>query len=423
LGWGRRNRIGVLREFNYPHSLGFFYEEIARFLGFRRNHDEHKVDALAGYGKPKLYDRLRNLIRLSKDGGYDVRMDFRRSGTLAARDLVDLLGPPRLWGAEITERHADIAASAQKVLEDTVLHVLRALSHQVPIDSLCLAGGVVLNCQLNERIRSEAGFKNIYIQPAANDAGTALGAALWVHHQILNRPRIPPMKHVYLGPEYSEKEIETALCSRKLGFARSSDIAYDCARLIAGGKIIGWFQGRMEWGPRALGNRSILADPRDLQMKDRINKIKGRENFRPVAPAVLAEVAGQYFECCAPSPYMLFARKARSEVRDRIPSALHVDGTARVQTVDPETNPLFHRLINHFQKLTGVPMILNTSLNYAGKPIVCTIDQALDCYFNSGLDYIALGPFLVAKTELPNEIARDYEGSANLALQRSHRTD
>lgn len=394
---GTDNRIKKLREIFYPNSLGFFYEEITTFLGFQRNHDEYKVMALAAYGKPRYYDQLKKLITLKQDGEYEVSIDFRRPSLFGAQELHKCLGAPRLWGAPLNERHADIAASAQKILEETVLHMVSWLRKSGESENLCLAGGVALNCVLTERIRHESGFKRVWIQPAANDAGTAMGAAQWIWHCTLNRPRQYVMTHTYLGPEFGDEKIEEQLLRSKIHYQRVPNVARQCAKLISQGKTVGWFQGRMEWGPRALGNRSIFADPRDPVMKDKLNYIKGREDFRPLAPAILEERVGDYFDCVEPSPFMLFARKVKPEKRNEIPAVVHVDGTARVQTVNKEQNSLFHELIWEFERISGIPMVVNTSLNYKGKPIVCTIEQAIDCFYNSGLDYLALGSFLIGK--------------------------
>jgi len=394
---GRAIGIKPVREVFYPNSLGFFYEEITTFLGFQRNHDEYKVMALAAFGKPRYYENLKRLLVKTRDGGYEVKIDFRRSSLLGAQELHKELGPPRLWGAALNERHADIAASAQKILEDTVLHIVSWLRKSCGGENLCIAGGVALNCVLTEHIRQESGFKHVWVQPAANDAGTAMGAALWVSHTVLKRPRGWVLTNSYLGPDFHECEIEEQLLTRRITHRFVPKIARECAELISQGKTVGWFQGRMEWGPRALGNRSILADPRDPVMRDKLNCIKGREDFRPLAPTILEEFVGDYFDCVEPSPFMLFARRVKPHQRERIPAVVHVDGSARVQTVTSKDNPLLHELIVEFQKITGIPLIVNTSLNYRGKPIVCTVEQAIDCFYNSGLDYLALGPFLLSK--------------------------
>ena len=394
---GAGTKIGKVKQLLYPNSLGFFYEEITTFLGFQRNHDEYKVMALAAYGKPRYYDNLKRLLRKTRDGGYEVKIDFRRSFLFGAQELHKELGTPRLWGTPLNERHADIAASAQKLLEETVLHMVSWLRKSGGTENLCLAGGVSLNCVLTERIRQESGFKRVWVQPAANDAGTSLGAALWVWHSILNQPRQYLMSDAYLGPEFGEAEIEEQLLKNRNNYKLVPDIARECAELISQGKTVGWFQGRMEWGPRALGNRSILADPRDPGMRDKLNCIKGREDFRPLAPAIIEEFVGDYFDCDEPSPFMLFARTVKPHQRKRIPAVVHVDGSARVQTVNKQDNPLLHELIVEFNKITGIPLLVNTSLNYKGKPIVCTVEQAIDCFYNSGLDYLALGRFLLSK--------------------------
>lgn len=419
LGIGQGKSIKKLKEFHYPQSLGFFYEEITKFLGFQRNNDEYKIMGLAAYGKPRYYDALRRLIVLKPEGGYKVNIDFKKTTLFGVKELHDVLGAPRIVGGKITERHADIAASAQMILEDTVLHILDWLYKKTKNRNLCMAGGVALNCVMNERIRTESGFEHIFIQPAAHDAGTALGAALWVNHAVLGKPREYIMEHAYLGPEFSDAEIESKLISNKIPFGKSFDIARDSANLISDGKVIGWFQGKMEFGPRALGNRSILADPRDPSMKDKINRIKGREEFRPIAPAILEEETGNFFESSEPSPFMLYARKVRQSRADLIPAVVHVDGTARLQTVNRNQNPLFYDLIKEFYFITGIPVVVNTSLNYKGKPIVCTIEQAIECFYNSGLDHLVLGNHILSKEVLEkNDRDITTERSENLALQR-----
>jgi len=403
LAVGQDTELKAIREVPFPHSLGFFYEEVTRFLGFERNRDEFKITALSCYGKPRYADALRRLVAQREDGRYTVQINFRQESALAVRELVELLGPPRLPGSELSDRHADIAASAQVVLEETVLHILHFLRRRTGQRALCLAGGVFLNCRLNERIRQESGFEQIFIQPAANDAGTALGAALWVAHNSLGRSRMAPIYNWCLGPSFDENAIGAALKERGLLFRQSADIARDCASLLAKGNILGWFQGNMEWGPRALGHRSILADPRYVEMRDRINRIKGRESFRPVAPSVREEDMQSYFSSPESSPHMLFARQVRPEAKQTIPAAVHVDGSARVQTVSALQHPLFHRLLSEFRERTGVGVLLNSSLNSKGKPIACTVDQAVECFFNTPLDFLAIGPFLVGKVSLaPN---------------------
>ncbi|MFH1587259.1 MAG: carbamoyltransferase C-terminal domain-containing protein [Candidatus Diapherotrites archaeon] len=397
LAHGRENEISKVEEFQYPDSLGFFYEEITQLLGFQRNHDEFKVMGLAAYGKPKYYNEIQGLVQLKPDGKYKVKIDFEKNSLFSCSELHKVLGPARLWGAPITQRHKDIAASAQKILEETVLHLLDHLYGETESENLCLAGGVALNCLMNQKIREKSKFKNIFIQPAANDAGSALGAALYVYNSLLCNKRNYVMEHAYLGPSFNSPQIEKKLDNSKIIYGKERNIAKKCAELISRGNIVGWFQGRMEWGPRALGNRSILADPRNRRMKDVINSIKGREGFRPLAPAVLEERAGEYFVGIGKSPFMLFTCDVRKEKRGEIPAVVHVDGTTRPQTVAKSQNKRFHELINEFDKLTGVPLLINTSLNYAGKPIACGIEQGLECFYNSGLDYLAIGDYLISK--------------------------
>jgi carbamoyltransferase len=283
------------------------------------------------------------------------------------------------------------------VLEETVLDLARWLHGRTGLTDLCLAGGVALNCVMNARIRDETPFRRIFIQPAAGDAGTALGAAYLLHDRDSQRARTFTMTHAYYGPAYSEEQIRRCLDRAKLSYTRPDDLVAETAALLAENQIVGWFQGRMEFGPRALGARSILASPLDPAMKDRLNEIKDREDFRPVAPAVLEEKAAEYFEPAGPSPFMLFVYRVRPEKADRIPAVRHVDGTARIQTVSRRDAPMFYALLQAFEERTGVPVLVNTSFNTQGRPIVCTPEDALECFFTSPLDALAIGPFLVSK--------------------------
>lgn len=403
LGYGKNNKIKKIKTIDYPHSLGFFYEEITEFLGFQRNHDEYKVMALAAYGKPRYYKQLSKLIDLKKFGEYKIKINFEKNILFGCKELKKILGKPRLWGSKITKRHKDIAASAQKILEDVVLHILNWLYNKTKTKNLCLAGGVCLNCVMNARIRDESKFKNIFIQPAANDAGTSIGAAFYVYNSILKYNRKFVLKNVYLGPEYSNKEIKNILVKNKISYRYYNNISKKCAELLSKGKVIAWFQGAMEFGPRALGNRSILADPRMKLMKGKVNKIKGRESFRPLAPVIKEEKLEKYFitaKNTSKSPFMLFTYKAKKSVKNIIPAALHVDGSARLQTVSKKENEKLYNLLNEFEKITKIPILINTSFNTCGKPIVCTIEHALDCFYNSGIDYLVIGNYLISKNEL-----------------------
>ncbi len=399
LGCGKDYKIKKLKNINYPHSLGFFYEEITEFLGFQRNHDEYKVMALAAYGKPKYYNQLAKLIKLKENGKYDIKIDFEKNTLFGCRELKDVLGKPRLWESSITQRHKDIAASAQKILEDTVLHVLDWLHQKTKSENLCLSGGVALNCLMNSKIRDKTKFKNIFVQPAANDAGTSIGAAFYVYNSILGNKRDFVLRNVYFGPDCSNEEIEKTLIQNKIPYKQYHNIPKKCADLLSKGKVIAWFQGAMEFGPRALGNRSIIADSRNRLMKAMLNKIKSREEFRPLAPIIKEEKLKEYFTSSMKSPFMLFTFTAKKNVDKVIPSALHIDNSARLQTVNRTDNLKLYNLLDEFEKLTNIPVLINTSFNYKGKPIVCTIEQALDCFYNSGIDYLVIGDFLISKGE------------------------
>ncbi len=381
---GRLERLGQV---NMPHSLGLLYEDVTEYLGFLRASDEYKVMALASYGKPRFLDEFRQIVQLQDAGQYKV----------APPELEERFGPPRQRGAEIGQRHYDISASLQSRLEEIVLELARWLHASTGVDALCLAGGVALNCVMNARIRDEGPFREVWVQPAAGDAGTALGAALWVDAGERGDGRPYRMDHAYLGPEFDEAEVEGFLRWSKIPYRRAADLVEEVADLLALDQIVGWFQGRMEFGPRALGARSILASPIHADMQRRLNDIKDREDFRPVAPVVPLEDAADWFVNAGASPFMLFVHDVRPEVVDRIPAVRHVDGTARIQTVTRAQNPLYHDLLKAFQARTGVPVLVNTSFNTRGEPIVCTPRDALECFWTSPLDALAIGPFLVQK--------------------------
>lgn len=382
---GRYARIGQV---DFPHSLGLLYESVTAHLGFLHSSDEYKVMALAPFGRPVFANRLRECVRYRGGGSYDVtEPDWRQ-----------LFGPPREPGESFGQRHMDIACSLQAVLEEAVFALADWLHVESGSAKLAMAGGVALNCVLNGRLRARGPFAQVWVQPAAGDAGTALGAALWVDASERGWPaRRWRMDHAFLGPAFDEREIEAQLRAAGLAFERPDDIAQEAAALLAGGKVLGWFQGRMEFGPRALGARSILASPFDPAMQDKLNQIKDREDFRPVAPAVLADAADQWFETGTPSPFMLFVDQVRADKAARIPAVCHVDGSARVQTVDAATNPALHALLQAFARQTGVPVLVNTSFNTRGEPIVCTPRDALAAFFTSPLDALAIGPFIVDK--------------------------
>jgi carbamoyltransferase len=406
LARGRGNRIEKLREMAYPHSLGVLYGAVTQYLGYRVYQDEWKVMGLAALGTPRYAEQVRRLIRFENG---EIRLDLRyfnfqyadKQSWFGPR-FAELFGPPRRADEAIdSERCADLAASFQLVTEEIGLALVR---HLLTLGGgcrrLCMAGGVALNAVLNGRILAESGVEALFVQPAAADNGAALGAALYLHH-ALGGERSPALRDVYLGPEFSEAQVHAALRESGLAFERSPDIAAAAARLIAGGKVVGWFQGRMEYGPRALGNRSILADPRRAEMKAIVNsKVKFREAFRPFSPAVLAGRAPEYFEThgAADFPYMTVVQAVRPEKIPLIPAVTHFDGTGRLQTVEETANPRFHALIAELDRLTGVPIVLNTSFNLAGEPIVCTPEDAISTFLNSGLDALAISDYICAKS-------------------------
>ncbi|MEI6084960.1 MAG: carbamoyltransferase [Verrucomicrobiota bacterium] len=399
---GKGNQIRTLETIPYPHSWGMFYMEVTKYLGFKPGHDEYKVMGLASFGKPTYLDQFRQIVKTQSDGSF--RFDMRYfDPTFTGPDMLgkkfyDTFGPARVPNSAIDSHHEDIAASLQQILEECVLRYLEKLRARTGQRNLCLSGGVVLNCVLNGKILESGLFDGIFIPPNPGDAGCAVGAALHIHHQLQHAPRGCVMDHAFLGPAFSDDEIRAALDNAKLDYRKMEDTPQEVARLIADGKIVAWFQGRMEWGPRALGNRSLLADPTRAEMRDVVNKwVKHREDFRPFAPSVLEEEVSKYFEHVTDSPFMLFITKVKTDKRSKVPAITHVDGTARPQTVSRRTNPLYWQVIKEFENLTGVPCVLNTSFNIMGEPIVCTPPQAIRCFYGTGIDALAIGSYLVTK--------------------------
>lgn len=406
MGIGKGNRIEILKEIHFPHSLGLFYSALTYYLGFRVNSAEYKVMGLAPYGKPRLMDKMRELIHYFPDGGFSLNMKyfaFDYGLTMTNRRFEKLFGQPRRRpDLELTDFHKDVAASGQKMLEEIVLNAARVLREETGQKNLCLSGGVALNSVANGRLLREKIFDNIFIQPAASDAGSALGAALLAANQLKKEKRRFVMTHAYWGSPVKNAEIERFLNHYKIPFQKFSEekLTRKTAALLAEGMIVGWFQGRSEFGPRALGNRSILADPRRPDMKDRINaRVKFREAFRPFAPSVILEKMPDYFDLDRPSPFMLFVAPVKQP--DKIPAVTHIDGTARVQTVTKETNPRFYRLLEAFEEKTGIPALLNTSLNVRGEPIVDTPKEAFTCFMRTGMDALSMGDYLLDKLEMP----------------------
>jgi carbamoyltransferase len=412
-GYGERSSVHIahgagldiktLRTIDFPHSIGSFYAAFTEYLGFRPNSGEGKLMGLAAYGKPRHADAMRELLRLTEDG---FEIDLRAFSYYVEREhrygdaIVRRFGPPRRPESEIEERHMDLAASVQLVTEEALLHLARMARRLTGLPRLAMAGGVVLNCSANGRISREAGFDECFFQPCAGDGGCALGAALYVTHCEARLPRTTLPTVDSLGPEYTDDQIAAELVRAHAPRLRLQDPARVAAEMLAEGLILGWFQGRAEYGPRALGNRSILADPRPAHMKDTLNgRVKFREPFRPFAPSVLAERAGEIFTTPSPTPFMLRADYTREEWRARVPAVTHVDGSARVQTVSADTHPLYHRLISHFGQLTGVPCVLNTSFNIRGEPVVNTVAEALRCFYTTGMDALFVGSYALARTE------------------------
>lgn len=399
-GHGRLERLQPLGEVRNPHSLGEVYTAVTSWLGFQPNADEGKVMGLAPYGSDSHVSVFRDFVQLTPDGLFRVNLKWFRyqleSGPLAKRYL-DRFGPPRAPESDLSELHQDVAFAVQAVTEEVGVHVARALHESTGSANLALGGGLALNSALNARLLDETPFQHVFIQPAAGDAGNALGAALYVWHHVLGKPREWRMDHAFLGPEYRSADFAALLADRRLPFRRVSDPAGEAAELLARSKIVGWFQGRAEVGPRALGARSILADPRRPETKDIVNaQVKHREGFRPFAPSVLHERGPEYFEKYYPNQFMLLILPIRKEKRDVIPAVTHVDGTGRMQSVGDES-PLFQRLIAHFERITGVPVVLNTSFNVRGEPIVHRPEEALADFLDTGMDALFLGDFLLEK--------------------------
>ncbi len=395
---GEGNRIRVLNRVKLPHSLGQFYSAATNFLGFDMfQGDEYKVMGMAAYGEPEYYDFLRENVLLANGGG-SFKLDITYLDHHLAKHreypekITNVFGAPRGPDDEITARHYNVAASVQKVLEETVLHMLVDLHRRTGEKRLCLAGGVALNSVMNGRILRESPFEELFVQPAANDAGGALGSALYVLHHKLGEARRFMMEDAYLGPGFSTERCVASARARNLEHEEipRDELPKKAARALADGKILAWFQGRMEWGPRALGHRSFLADPRNPKMKEILNvRIKLREPFRPFAPSMLEEAAPRYFGEAVSSPYMLVVLPVTASRRDEIPAVVHVDGTARPQTVSRKTEPLYWELIHEFEKVSGVPVVLNTSFNIQ-EPIVCTPEEAVNTFLRSSVDALVM---------------------------------
>jgi carbamoyltransferase len=407
-GVGKGSDIQLFKEIRFPHSLGLLYSAFTYYLGFKVNSAEYKVMGLAPYGKPVHFERIMSeMLHLNDDGSFKLNMkyfsyDYGLTMTNGAFDEF-FGGPPRKAETWMNEREFDIAASVQKVCEEVVLKMVNYINKETGLTNLCMAGGVALNCVANGRVIRETPMKNLFVQPAAGDAGGAVGVAHYIYNTLEKKPRSAGWTHAYLGPEYKDAEVAEYVhkAGAKSTVLADAELTQRTAKLISEGNVIGWYQGRMEFGPRALGGRSILADPRDPKMRDTLNmKIKFREGFRPFAPSVLADKAPDWFEIACDSPYMLLVAQVR-EGKRTIPSVTHVDNSARLQTVTRKEAPLYYDLIKAFEKLTGVPIVINTSFNVRGEPIVCTPHDAYLCFMRTNMDYLVMGHHLLDKREQP----------------------
>ncbi|MEE9260272.1 MAG: carbamoyltransferase C-terminal domain-containing protein [Candidatus Scalindua sediminis] len=423
-GVGRGEKIEVKERIYFPHSLGLFYQSITQYLGFNKYGDEYKVMGLAAYGEPVYLDKMRQIIHLDRNGMFKLNLEYFNHHTegvpmtweagepqippVFSQKLVELLGPARNSDEDISERHKNIASSLQAIYEEVFFHLLNYVFAKTKIRTLCLSGGCAMNSVANGKIFDNTQFQEVYIQPAAGDAGGAIGSAFYVWHQVLNQSRSFVLEKPYLGPEFSDYEIKLVLENHEIVFKKkgymidkfedSNILCQKTARSISEGKVVGWFQGRMEWGSRALGNRSIIVDPRYARMKDVLNaSIKRREPFRPFAPSILLEKTGDYFGVDYPVPFMLKVYPVRPEKRTVIPAVTHVDGTGRLQTVKREDNILYWQLIKEFEKLTGVPVVLNTSFN-ENEPIVCTPSEALNCFLRTEMDVLVIGKYMILRS-------------------------
>ena len=422
--WGlcQGPKLWRMGEVTFPHSLGMYYTALTQYLGFWKFGDEYKVMGLAAYGQPEFIEEFRKIVRVDKPlsfrlglkyfthQSHGAEMTWRDAtstpvqGRLFSGYLEERLGPARKAEEPLTQRHYNLAASMQAALEEVLSAHWAALAERTKQKNLCLAGGVAFNCLANGKIFQKSPFERVFVQPAAGDAGLSIGAAFAVYHGVLGKPRNFQMEHAYWGPQFTAPQIRAAVAESHAGngFAQVNELEDEpllqaTAKHIADGKIVGWFQGATEWGPRALGNRSILADPRRAEMKDILNRrIKHREIFRPFAPSIIEEATGEFFEETHPSPFMTFAYPVKAEKRSLIPAPTHVDGTARLQTVSKTANPLYWRLLRTVGDITSVPAVLNTSFN-DNEPIVCRPEEALDCFRRTQMDVLAIGNFLLEK--------------------------
>ena len=422
-GYGKENDIKIDKKIFFPHSLGIFYQAITQYLGFKNYGDEYKIMGLAPYGKPNYINELKKILLINSNGSFKLKLDFFKFhkenfnykwedgkveiDNLYSNKLEELIGPERKKEEDLNQFHKDLAHSTQKVYEEAFLNILNNLHEKYQIDNLCIAGGCGMNSVANGKIKNQTKFKNIYIQPAAGDAGGSIGSAFATHFKNSNNKRSFQMKHAYWGTSFSEDEILECLnkSSEKIIYenctfekvADDKNLYSTVAKAISVGKVVGWFQGRMEWGPRALGNRSILGDPRRSDMKDILNlKIKRRESFRPFAPSILREYVKDWFENDDEVPFMMKVYQIKKDKRNEIPAVTHVDGSGRLQTVYKDTNEKYYNLIKEFYNITNIPILLNTSFN-ENEPIVSNPQEALDCFLRTKMDILTLGNYLIQR--------------------------
>jgi len=409
-GYARGNNIYLEKEIKFPHSIGLLYSAVTAYLGFSVNNSEYKVMGLSPYGKPIYYDKFKKLVDLKSDGSFALNMDYfsyHYKMAMPSKKFIEEFGPANRMGGEINQRYKDIAASLQKFVEEILIKILNNLHSEYKIDNLCMAGGVALNSVANGKILKATPFKDVFIQPAAGDGGTSLGAAFYVYNTLLGNDRKFILENAYLGPHFSTSEVKTFLDQNKINYKLFQDddgLLNTTAKLIFDNNVIGWFQGRMEFGPRALGSRSILSNACNPDMKEILNtKVKHREKFRPFAPVVCEDDALKYFDCDKPIPlptdFMLMVYPIKNQWHNKIPAVTHVDGSGRLQTIRRAQNVLYYDLIKKFGRLSGIPILINTSFNIRGEPIVCTPFDAYKCMMGTGIDYLVMDKFLIKRED------------------------
>lgn len=407
-GVGEGTSISLVKDIRFPHSLGLLYSAVTAHLGFRVNWAEGTVMGLAAYGKPSFEKEFEKIIDVKEDGSFQLNLDyfsFHYDLVMTNKKFAKVFGLPRIPGSTITQIHCDLAATLQATIEKIILKITKKLYYLYKIDYLCIAGGVGLNCSTNGKILENTPFKKIFIQPAAGDDGGSLGAALYIYMQLFKGNKRWRMKTTYLGPAYTDEYIENFLESRDINYEKFSDdeLTSIVAKYLYENKIIGWFQGRMEFGPRALGNRSILVNPCNPHMKQILNdRVKHRESFRPYAPSICLEDVKDYFNINQPSPFMTISATVVEDKKSIIPGVIHIDNTARLQTVSEDENPLYYKLLRKFQAISGVPIILNTSFNMHGEPIACSPQDAFRCFIATEMDFLVLGNILINKLNIKN---------------------